>query len=287
MNRRSFLHAIGLLPLEVTHTSLAYGPHGRDRAQSDCRTGLVTGFAELDAITGPLQPGELLFIASPPCSGKTTLALTFARHACEQYDRQVVYWGPHTHEDRRLVAACRTLSAVKRGSFRIHCMNDPLDLRGADAAGLLIIDAIPDHPVWIDDWSLNESVDGGREICEKLREMSLRYRCPILVVTELSGLAQRPRHTPPQLVDLGLLREAAQRNGRVVLMHRPSLYDPSSTTLWRRVAVLESPRQCADPSGPRCVTIVHDSESGMFRSVTYEELQNLFEGPDDVPAGNV
>lgn len=279
MNRRSFLHALGLLPLEATHRSMTCGSHRGDRAVSDSDAGLVTGIPELDAIAGPLNPGELLFIASPPCSGKTTLALTLARHICARYDRRVLYWGPHVQEDRRLAAACRTLSAVEPGSLRVHCMNEPLNLHAADPPGLLIIDAIPEHPVWDGNRPFKESADEAGEVCTTLRELSFRYRCPVVVVTELSGLAQGACHTPPRLIDLGPLRKSAQRSGRVVLMHRPSLYEPRSTELWRRIAVLESPRQCADAAGQGRVLIVHDFETGLFRSVTCEELQNLFEVP--------
>lgn len=41
--------------------------------------GLQTGFTDLDALTGGLQPGHLIVVASRPAMGKSTLALDFLR----------------------------------------------------------------------------------------------------------------------------------------------------------------------------------------------------------------
>ncbi|HWP34316.1 MAG TPA: replicative DNA helicase [Thermodesulfobacteriota bacterium] len=44
-------------------------------------TGVPTGFAELDEMTGGLQPGDLVVIAGRPSMGKTAFALNLAAHA--------------------------------------------------------------------------------------------------------------------------------------------------------------------------------------------------------------
>lgn len=51
-------------------------------------TGLATGFADLDRLTGGLQAGNLVVIAGRPSMGKTTLALNMAAHAAR--DRHCV-----------------------------------------------------------------------------------------------------------------------------------------------------------------------------------------------------
>ena len=48
-------------------------------------TGVPTGFAQLDALTAGLQPGDLILIAARPSMGKTAVALNigqFAARAC-------------------------------------------------------------------------------------------------------------------------------------------------------------------------------------------------------------
>ncbi len=53
-----------------------------DNLQSDegMRTGLETGFLEMDEMTNGLQPGEMIIIAARPSMGKTALALNMAEH---------------------------------------------------------------------------------------------------------------------------------------------------------------------------------------------------------------
>lgn len=43
-------------------------------------TGVASGFADLDSITAGLQPSDLIIIAGRPAMGKTSLALSVARH---------------------------------------------------------------------------------------------------------------------------------------------------------------------------------------------------------------
>ena len=53
-----------------------------DKLQSDegMRTGIETGFGELDEMTNGLQPGELIIVAARPSMGKTVLALNMAEY---------------------------------------------------------------------------------------------------------------------------------------------------------------------------------------------------------------
>jgi replicative DNA helicase len=52
-------------------------------------TGLPTGFADLDTITGGLQRSDLIIIAGPPSSGKTSFAFSIALHVILKEHRSV------------------------------------------------------------------------------------------------------------------------------------------------------------------------------------------------------
>src|SRR6266702_3669452 len=52
-------------------------------------TGLPTGFADLDTITGGVQRSDLIIIAGPPSSGKTSFALSIALHVLLKEHRSI------------------------------------------------------------------------------------------------------------------------------------------------------------------------------------------------------
>jgi replicative DNA helicase len=57
--------------------------------QNTTLTGLPTGFADLDTITGGLQRSDLIIIAGPPSSGKTSFALSIALHVLLKEHRSI------------------------------------------------------------------------------------------------------------------------------------------------------------------------------------------------------
>jgi replicative DNA helicase len=57
--------------------------------QHTALTGLPTGFADLDTITGGLQRSDLIIIAGPPSSGKTSFAFSIALHVLLKEQRSV------------------------------------------------------------------------------------------------------------------------------------------------------------------------------------------------------
>ena len=51
------------------------------RTRSGGMTGVPTGFVELDALTDGLQPSDMIMVAAPPSTGKTSFVLSIALHA--------------------------------------------------------------------------------------------------------------------------------------------------------------------------------------------------------------
>jgi len=71
-------------------------------------TGVPTGFAKLDSLTGGLHPGQMVIVAARPAVGKSTLALDFARSAAVRSGQTTVLFSlemSHNEITQRLLAA--------------------------------------------------------------------------------------------------------------------------------------------------------------------------------------
>ena len=70
-----------------------------ERAKSKTNiTGVETGFAELDRLTGGLQPDEMIVVAARPSMGKTALILNIAANACVPQQRDAFLAEPRSLE---------------------------------------------------------------------------------------------------------------------------------------------------------------------------------------------
>jgi replicative DNA helicase len=79
-------------------------------------TGIATGYADLDEMTGGLQDGELVILAARPSMGKTALALNIARNAAMDHQKKVAVFSLEM-TTRALVL--RLLSSEARVDFSI------------------------------------------------------------------------------------------------------------------------------------------------------------------------
>ena len=94
-------------------------------------TGVPTGFADLDALTNGLHPGQMVVIAARPAIGKSTLALDLAGSAAIKHGLPTVMF---SLEMSRNEITMRLLSAEAR--VPLHSDADRADGRGGlDQAG--------------------------------------------------------------------------------------------------------------------------------------------------------
>jgi replicative DNA helicase len=109
-------------------------------------TGLPTGFKDVDEMTGGLQPGELVILASRPSMGKTALALNIARNAALDHRKRVAVFSLEMTTRSlilRMLASEASIdfSTLRKGFLARH------DYQRLTQAG----DRLSNARIWIDD----------------------------------------------------------------------------------------------------------------------------------------
>ncbi|MFB7662692.1 replicative DNA helicase [Kitasatospora sp. NPDC056138] len=160
-------------------------------------SGVPTGFADLDALTNGLHPGQMIVIAARPAMGKSTLALDFAR-ACSIHNNlpSVIF----SLEMGRNEIAMRLLSAEAR--VALHHMRSG---NMTDDDWTRVARRMPDvtnAPLYIDD-SPNLSM---MEIRAKCRRLKQRNELKLVVIDYLqlmqSGGSRRAESRQQEVSDM-------------------------------------------------------------------------------------
>ncbi|MER8099520.1 replicative DNA helicase [Kitasatospora sp. NPDC094016] len=160
-------------------------------------SGVPTGFADFDALTNGLHPGQMIVIAARPAMGKSTLALDFAR-ACSIQNKlpSVIF----SLEMGRNEIAMRLLSAEAR--VALHHMRSG---NMTDDDWTRVARRMPDvseAPLFIDD-SPNLSM---MEIRAKCRRLKQRNDIKLVVIDYLqlmqSGGSRRAENRQQEVSDM-------------------------------------------------------------------------------------
>ncbi|MDP6977078.1 MAG: replicative DNA helicase [Myxococcota bacterium] len=81
-------------------------------------TGLPTDYTELDAMTGGLQPGDLIIIAARPSMGKTALALNLARNIAVGHGNKVAVFSLEMTTQSLVMRLLASEARVDASAFR-------------------------------------------------------------------------------------------------------------------------------------------------------------------------
>lgn len=148
-------------------------------------TGLSTGYAPLDEITGGLQPGELFILAARPSMGKTALALNIARNAAVDSGKRVAVFSLEMTTRSLVMRMLSSEALVDFKSFRSGLISTDAHSRLMAAAGRL-----SEAKLWIDDSGAVSIL----EIRAKCRRLQSQHGLDLVVVDYLQ-LARGDRNT--------------------------------------------------------------------------------------------
>ncbi len=222
-------------------------------------SGVPTGFADLDALTNGLHPGQMIVIAARPAIGKSTLALDLARAAAVRHQQSTVIF---SLEMSRNEITMRLLSAEAR--VPLHSMRTG-QLGEEDWTRLARrMSEVVDAPLYIDD-SPNMSMMEIRAKCRRLKqrqdlrlviidylqlmssprrvenrqqevsEMSRSLKLlakeldvPVIAISQLNRGPEQRNDKRPLLSDLRESGSIEQDSDVVILLHREDAYERES-----------------------------------------------------------
>ena len=169
--------------------------------------GVPTGFADLDALTNGLHPGQLVIIAARPAIGKSTLGLDLARSASIRNGLTSVIFSLEMARNEIVMRLMSAEAQVPLAHMRSGTMSDADWQKLARKSG-----AIVEAPMFIDD-SPNMSM---MEIRAKCRRLKQKHDLRLVIVDYLQLMSSGKKVGVPPAGGRGVLQgpEAAGQGTR-------------------------------------------------------------------------
>ncbi|GAA2270923.1 MULTISPECIES: replicative DNA helicase [Kitasatospora] len=224
--------------------------------------GVSTGFADLDALTSGLLPGQLIVIGARPAVGKSTLALDLSRACAIHQGRTVAFF---SLEMSRKELVQRTFSAEARVALH-HIRSGSVD--DDDVARLarrttdimsapLVIDDSQELTIMeirsrarriaqqynglglvvVDYLQLMQSGSAKRygnrqeevsDMSRNLKLMAKELECPVVALSQLNRASEQRDDRRPHVSDLRESGSIEQDADIVILLHREDAYNKDS-----------------------------------------------------------
>jgi len=148
-------------------------------------TGVSTGYAKLDEMTGGLQPGDLFILAARPSMGKTALALNLGRNVAVDSAKKVAVFSLEMTTRSLVMRMLSSEAQVDFSLFRSGLISTDAHSRLMAAAGRLA-----EAGIWIDDTGAASVL----EMRAKCRRLHSQQGLDLVIVDYLQ-LARGDRNT--------------------------------------------------------------------------------------------
>ncbi|MHB8140283.1 MAG: replicative DNA helicase [Vulcanimicrobiaceae bacterium] len=221
------------------------------------RTGLTTGFRDIDDLTTGFQPGNFIIIAARPGMGKTSFALNMAVAAARESKEPVAFFSLEMSNDelvQRLICAEAKLSMhdLRRGNIKDRQWDDiaraigdisQLAIHLDDSGGLSVTEVRSRcrrlksgsglGAIFIDYLQLLRpgvlSRNGNRndeisEICRTLKVTAKDLGVPIIALAQLNRGVETRNDKRPMLADLRDSGSLEQESDVVAFLYRDGYY---------------------------------------------------------------
>jgi replicative DNA helicase len=252
-----------------------------DRATGNRRSGLQTGVADFDALTGGLEPGQLVIVAARPSIGKTALGLNIADHITQQRHPVAFFSLEMTRREltQRLIALRTGVSvaAQRSGQLDDEQWSRVSACQGkADGQRLFMIDRTSIGVAYVRAAARNikrkhglgvivvdylglmrgEGQNRTQEIgslSRGLKALAKELQVPVIALAQLNRGVEGRTDKRPMLSDLRDSGEIEQDADIVVMLHREDKY-PGTDPKWHGVAELLVLKNRSGATGELCLT---------------------------------
>lgn len=225
------------------------------------RTGLTSGFADIDAMTTGFQPGNFIIIAARPGMGKTSFALNMAVAAAREGSEPIAFFSLEMSNNeliQRLICSEARISMndMRRGNIAGHqweaisrameTLNHlPIHL---DDVGALTVSDVRNRcrmlkksagsdlgAIFIDylqlmrPGMLSRNVNRNEElseICRSLKITAKELNVPIVALAQLNRAVETRGDKRPMLADLRDSGSIEQESDVVAFLYRDGYYNP-------------------------------------------------------------
>ncbi|MBQ1081797.1 MULTISPECIES: replicative DNA helicase [unclassified Nocardiopsis] len=228
-------------------------------ANDGSMTGVPTGFADFDALTNGLHPGQMVIIAARPAVGKSTLALDFARAASIKNEMASVFFSLEMGRNEIVMRLLSAEARVPLHTMRSGLMTDDDWARLARRMG-----EVASAPLFIDD-SPNMSMMEIRAKCRRLKQqhdlklvivdylqlmsspgrvesrqqevsemsrslklLAKELEVPVVALSQLNRGPEQRTDKRPQVSDLRESGSIEQDADMVILLYREDVHDKES-----------------------------------------------------------
>ncbi len=224
-------------------------------------TGISTGFANLDKLTGGFQRSDLILIAARPSMGKTAFVLNVAQHMATKDKKSVAIFSLEMPREQLAMRMMCAEGLIDSQRFRTGAMTNEEWRNLVDAA-----DRLSGSPMFIDDTANVNAVelrnkarriskehgldcviidylqlmDGGAhsridnrqqqisDISRSLKALARELRVPVIALSQLSRGPESRTSRKPMLSDLRESGSLEQDADLVAFLYREDYYNPDT-----------------------------------------------------------
>ncbi|MFI5752562.1 replicative DNA helicase [Streptomyces sp. NPDC051644] len=263
-------------------------------------TGIPTGLEDLDALTGGLQPRQLVVIGARPAIGKSTLALDIARHASIVHGKTAAFFSLEMSRDeitqRTFSAEARVaLHHIRSGTVSPDDLQRLADHTAAIQSAPLLVDDSADLSLMeirsrarrikqsrgldllvIDYLQLMQSGGSKRaenrqqEVSDMSRNLKLLAKeldVPVIALSQLNRGPEQRTEKKPLLSDLRESGSIEQDADMVILLHREDAYEKESPRSGEADLIVAKHR-----NGPTAtITVAFQGHYSRFQDMSKED----------------